>query len=109
MSRDSVARRRSVVRSQQRARSHLPRLGAGSVKVDWRPSVTVAASLFVIAAFEKGMTHDLLLEAGVFLVSCKFIIGSYKAEIAERRTAQDLADIKRALALVSPGRSGIQQ
>jgi hypothetical protein len=30
--------------------------------------------LFVLALFEKGFTHDMLLEAGVFLVSVKLII-----------------------------------
>ncbi len=34
--------------------------------------------LFTIALFEKGFTHDLLLEAGVFLVSAKLIFMSYK-------------------------------
>ena len=44
------------------------------------PQVTVGGLLrFVIALFEKGFTHDLLLEAGVFLVSVKLVIMSYKA------------------------------
>ncbi len=34
--------------------------------------------LFVAALFTKGWTHDLLLEAGVFLVSVKLIIMSFK-------------------------------
>jgi hypothetical protein len=34
--------------------------------------------LFVLALFTKGFTHDLLLEAGVFLVSVKLIIMSAK-------------------------------
>ena len=42
-------------------------------------TLAVTLVLFVIALFEKGFTHDLLLEAGVFLVSLKLVIMSYKA------------------------------
>ena len=42
-------------------------------------TLAVTLGLFVIALFEKGFTHDLLLEAGVFLVSVKLVIMSYKA------------------------------
>ena len=38
--------------------------------------------LFVAALFTKGWTHDLLLEAGVFLVSVKLIIMSFKNTVA---------------------------
>ena len=38
--------------------------------------------LFVVALFEKGFTHDMLLEAGVFLVSAKLVIGNYQAKAA---------------------------
>ncbi|HYR38025.1 MAG TPA: hypothetical protein VEW27_02615 [Methylomirabilota bacterium] len=40
--------------------------------------VAITLVLFVWALFEKGLTHDLLLEAGVFMVSVKLIIMSYK-------------------------------
>ena len=43
--------------------------------------VTVTFSLFVAALFTKGLTHDLLLEAGVFLVSVKLIIMAHKNSI----------------------------
>ena len=39
--------------------------------------------LFVVSLFTKGLTHDLLLEAGVFLVSVKLIIASYQAKVTE--------------------------
>lgn len=42
--------------------------------------------LFVLALFEKGFTHDMLLEAGVFLVSVKLIIMSHQNSLA----AQDM-------------------
>ncbi len=37
-------------------------------------TLAITLGLFVIALFEKGFTHDLLLEAGVFLVSVKLVI-----------------------------------
>jgi len=42
-------------------------------------TLAITLGLFVIALFEKGFTHDLLLEARVFLVSVKLVIMSYKA------------------------------
>jgi hypothetical protein len=38
--------------------------------------IVITFILFVAALFTKGFTHDLLLEAGVFLVSVKLIIMS---------------------------------
>ena len=37
--------------------------------------------LFALALFTVGLTHDLLLEAGVFLVSVKLILGSYRDSV----------------------------
>jgi hypothetical protein len=46
--------------------------------------IVITFALFVIALFMKGLSHDLLLEAGVFLVSVKLIIMSYKnVEVAD--------------------------
>ncbi len=44
-------------------------------------TLAITLVLFVIALFEKGFTHDLLLEAGVFLVSVKLVIMSFKANV----------------------------
>ena len=38
----------------------------------------VTLVLFVIALFIKGFSHDLLLEAAIFLVSVKLVLASYK-------------------------------
>ena len=43
--------------------------------------ISITFSLFVTALFTKGLTHDLLLEAGVFLVSVKLIIMTHKNSI----------------------------
>ncbi len=40
--------------------------------------MVVTFVLFVSAVFTKGLTHDLLLEAAIFLVSVKLIIMAYK-------------------------------
>jgi len=56
--------------------------------------------LFIVALFIQGLTHDLLLEAGVFLVSVKLILMSYKnsvhaVEMEER--LEQIYDLLRAM------------
>jgi hypothetical protein len=53
--------------------------------------------LFVVALFEKGFTHDLLLEAAVFLVSAKLVLLSYKASVNNDVLAGRLAEMSRSL------------
>ena len=53
--------------------------------------------LFIAALMFKGVTHDLLLEAGVFLVSVKLIIMSYKSAVADERTHAELSEIRSVL------------
>jgi len=48
-------------------------IGLGSMVV-----IAITFILFTVALFVKGFTHDLLLEAAVFLVSVKLIILSYR-------------------------------
>jgi hypothetical protein len=38
----------------------------------------ITLGMFVAALFTKGLTHDLFLESGVFLVSVKIIVMAYK-------------------------------
>ncbi len=57
----------------------------------------VTLLLFVVALFEKGFTHDLLLEAAVFLVSAKLILLSYKASVNNDVLAGQLAEMSRSL------------
>jgi hypothetical protein len=38
--------------------------------------------LFIAALFTKGLSHDLFLEAGVFLVSVKIIVMAYRNSLA---------------------------
>ena len=65
-----------------------------------RSSLGVAATtfvLFVAALFAKGFTHDLLLEAGVFLVSVKLIMMAYQNSIETAAMHRKLDEIQVAL------------
>jgi hypothetical protein len=50
--------------------------------------------LFVAALFFTGFTHDLLLEAGVVLVSVKLIIMAYKSGVETEYIRRELKEIK---------------
>jgi hypothetical protein len=54
-------------------------------------------ALFAVALFVKGLGHDLLLEAGVFLVSVKLIMMAYKSGVTARRLSDELAQIRASL------------
>ena len=56
--------------------------------------MVITVVLFVAAIFEKGFTHDLLLEAGVFLVSAKLMVMSYKNGIVSKHISAQLNDIQ---------------
>jgi len=53
--------------------------------------------LFVLALFIKGLTHDMLLEAGVLLVSVKIIMMNYKNSISNKKIMDELDEIKKVL------------
>ena len=79
--------------------------------LDAASTLTIAATLllFGIALFTKGLTHDLLLEAGVFLVSVKLILAGYKSGQATDALQGRLGRIETALtrieqALIAGGR-----
>lgn len=56
--------------------------------------IVITLLLFVVALFMKGLTQDLLLEAGVFLVSVKLIIMAYKNSVTSKRLLNELKSIK---------------
>ena len=72
-------------------------LGLGSIAV-----ITITLILFVTALFVKGFTHDLLLEAAVFLVSVKLIILSY-------RNSRGVESIEKKLDLVLSGEEHLEK
>ncbi len=64
--------------------------------------IAVTFVLFVSAVFTKGLTHDILLEAAVFLVSVKLIVMAYKHIDATNSLHQKLDEIcKKVTAIES--------
>lgn len=63
--------------------------------------VVVTFVLFVAAIFIKGLGHDLLLEAGVFLVSVKLILMAYKNSVAASRLDERLDALQATLTRVA--------
>ena len=59
--------------------------------------IAITFVLFAMALFFTGFTHDLLLEAGVFLVSVKLIMMAYKASVSSKDTHRELEEIKKLL------------
>jgi len=59
--------------------------------------IIITFILFIIALFVKGMTHDLLLETGVFLVSVKLILMAYTNRVAAARIEKKLDEIKKTI------------
>ncbi len=59
--------------------------------------IALTLALFVAALFAKGLTHDMLLEAGVFLVSVKLVIMSYKNVMAIASVHKRLDEIYDAV------------
>ncbi len=59
--------------------------------------IAITFVLFVMALFSTGFTHDLLLEAGVFLVSVKLIIMAYKTSVSSKKIHLELEEIKNIL------------
>jgi hypothetical protein len=51
--------------------------------LDWGSWVTLSVTivLFVLALVEKGLTHEILLEAGVFLISVKLVLSAHKTHM----------------------------
>ena len=65
--------------------------------------IAMTLILFVVALFTKGFTHDAFLEAGVFLVSVKLILMTYKSSVATATMQQQLDEISAAVQRREPG------
>lgn len=59
--------------------------------------IVVTFVLFAAAVWMKGLTHDLLLEAGVFLVSVKLILMNAKSNTATQALDTRLRAIEATL------------
>jgi len=59
--------------------------------------ILITFVLFSFALFVKGITHDLLLETGIFLVSVKLILATYQIKIISQNIEDRLVEIEKAL------------
>jgi hypothetical protein len=59
--------------------------------------VAVTVILFGVSIFTHGLTHELLLEVGVFLVSVKLVLGGKKNELGTERLERRLEAIQEQL------------
>lgn len=59
--------------------------------------ISITFVLFVIALFTKGFTHDLLLEAGILLISVKLIMMAYRSGIFYNNILQELKNLNETL------------
>jgi hypothetical protein len=59
--------------------------------------IALTLILFITALFLKGFSHDMLLETGVFLISVKLIMMSYKNSVLARNMEDRLKEIHALL------------
>jgi len=59
--------------------------------------IAITFVVFAVALFVKGMTHDLLLEIGVLLVSVKLIMMAYKNSVTAKELQRELKAIRQRL------------
>ncbi len=59
--------------------------------------ILVTFILFTIALFTKGTTHDILLEAGVLLISIKLIMMAYKTAVFYENITKELKKLNDCL------------
>lgn len=58
----------------------------------------ITLALFLAAVFTQGLSHNLFLEAGIFLVSVKLIVMAYKTSVAIGNLSDRLDKILAELA-----------
>jgi hypothetical protein len=68
--------------------------------------IALTLVLFVVALFVKGITHELFLEAGVFLVSVKLILMSHRNSEAVEQTDAHLQQIQVLLRAIEERTAG---
>ncbi len=59
--------------------------------------ILITFFLFFIALFVKGLTKEMLLEAGVLLVSIKIIMMAHKNSATSNEISKDLEEIKKMI------------
>ncbi len=64
-------------------------------------TILITLILFLAALYFTGLTHDILLEAGVFLVSVKLIIMGYQNKQSSDKNHKELKEILKMLQKIS--------
>jgi len=59
--------------------------------------ILITLMLFVLALFTKGLTHDILLEAGILLVSVKLIMMAYSNNVFYKDIIEELKKLNQRL------------
>ncbi len=59
--------------------------------------VLITLALFIVAVFTTGITHDIFLEAAVFLVFVKLIVLANRTSSITKNTLKQLEGIKSLL------------
>jgi hypothetical protein len=60
--------------------------------------IAITFLLFILALFTKGLTHDILLEAGILLISIKLIMMAYKTRFYFNTIINELRKINDSIA-----------
>jgi len=68
--------------------------------------IALTLILFLTAILFKGLTHDMLLEAGVFLVSVKLILQTHKNSVATAKLEAKLEAMHATLRSLAARSSG---
>ena len=59
--------------------------------------ISATLALFIAAVFTKGLTHDIFLEAAVFLVSVKVIFLTFRTNTMTKNILKQLEDLNSLL------------
>ena len=68
------------------------RLDMGSLVI-----IFITFTLFVVSLFQKGLSHEILIDTGIFLVSVKLIVMSFKNNLYMKDLNQQLEEIKKLI------------
>ncbi|NND51351.1 MAG: hypothetical protein HKN54_03035 [Flavobacteriaceae bacterium] len=67
--------------------------------------IVITAVLFIVALFVKGFTKELLLEAGVLLVSIKLILMNHKSALKNKLILKKLDEINQRVTVLDNKKS----
>ena len=59
--------------------------------------IIITFLLFITALFVKGLTQDILIEAGVLLISIKIIVMNYRITVSNKAILEKLDEIRETM------------